>query len=407
MLKKQKVSCLSTRTVWGKLVGLHSHHIYESSIILVTKTLTVGNVQKIVNSPPYPCAVIVENGSFAGHPSVLLNSKGIQLVVIDSLPDNYQNLFALIDGHSEDIFFSVSGALIKNKLLQIEQNKPQPIIPAGFVKYRGENIRVNVDGKTPEDLQLGFDLGASGVGILRTDWLGWDNQQPPTLDEHYQLYTDSIKVLHGSRLNIRLFDIGGDKIPNWALVAKDEIRSPLGLRGIRSTQILKLAFDNQLNAIAKVSQYNKVGIVLPMISFPGEVQKFKTYFGQLSGQSNPHIKWGSMVETPSSALLIKDFYKFADFVRIGPGDLSQFTLATLRENISPKHLSGDTLDPAVIKLIKIVMTESKKQGKEANMCLDVEPRKPLLKQLLKVGVRTFNVSSLNIPTVFSLISQIE
>jgi phosphoenolpyruvate-protein kinase (PTS system EI component) len=39
------------------------------------------------------------------------------------------------------------------------------------------------------------------------------------------------------------------------------------------------------------------------------------------------------VETPSSALLIKELYKHADFVRIGPGDLSQFTLATLREHI--------------------------------------------------------------------------
>ncbi|MFA5894787.1 MAG: putative PEP-binding protein [Candidatus Shapirobacteria bacterium] len=405
MQYKQKVSCLSTDSKWGKVVSLYNGNVSGSSpYVFVAKNITVEDIQKVINLPNLPAAVIVENGSFAGHPSVLLNAKGIQYVVIDKLPENNLQCYAFIDGQKEFVYFDENRQIVESKYdkSNLDKNNFSKIIKK--VTFHGEIVKVNVDGKNANDLLKGFNLGADGIGILRTDWLGWDGEKPPSVEDHLKLYNDSIKVIGSHQLNIRLFDIGGDKIPNWAQKAKSEIRSPLGLRGIRSCDILKTAFENQLNAVAQISPKVKVGIVLPMISYPQEVANFKKFFNKISPGDHSNIIWGSMVETPSSALLIKELYKHADFVRIGPGDLSQFTLATLREHIYPDNLSGDTLNPAVIKLIRMVMNEAKKQNKDANMCLDVEPRLPLLKKLLAAGVRCFNVSPESIPVVKNLIN---
>jgi phosphoenolpyruvate-protein kinase (PTS system EI component) len=403
---KYDIQCLSTISVWGKLVGLHSHVIDNSLFIYIAKCISVDDVNKIISAPNLPVAVIVEKGSFAAHPSVLLNGKGIQLVVSKDISEKLINHYAFVDGQKEKLYVSKSENLIKNKFTVTTVKPKMAKTVVGKVTYKGDIIHVNVDGKNKDDLEMGIRMGASGIGILRTDWLGWDNLCPPTYSDHLNLYRECLGVVKNKQLNIRLFDIGGDKIPKWASAARRDIKSPLGLRGIRSSTILKDAFDNQLAAIAEVSKDRKIGIVLPMISLPEEIKKFKEYSNTVSPCHTENIVWGSMVETPSSALLVKDIYKYADFIRIGPGDLSQFTLATLRENISPQHLSGDNLNASVLKLIKIVMTESRKQHKEANMCLDVEPRMPLLKKLLSVGVRTFNVSQQNIQKTFSLISEI-
>jgi len=100
-----------------------------------------------------------------------------------------------------------------------------------------------------------------------------------------------------------------------------------------------------------------------MISYPHEVKNFKEYFKRFTNSQQLDIQFGTMVETPSSALLIEQIYKHADFARIGPGDLSQFTLTTLRENIDPGDFSGNILNPAVIKLIRMVVKTSIKLKK--------------------------------------------
>jgi len=110
-----------------------------------------------------------------------------------------------------------------------------------------------------------------------------------------------------------------------------------------------------------------------------------------------------MIETPSAVMQCEEIAKIADFLRIGPGDLSQFTLGKLRENFLPNEFSRMGFHTSVIKLIEHVSSVCSKMNTPLSVCLDLEPRRELLFQLLKSGVRSFSVSSDSVKPTLELL----
>jgi phosphoenolpyruvate-protein kinase (PTS system EI component) len=114
---------------------------------------------------------------------------------------------------------------------------------------------------------------------------------------------------------------------------------------------------------------------------------------------------GTGTVSAAAAITINSILPEVDFARTGPGDLSQFTLAKSRMNISPMELSGSSIHPAVLALIGNVAKECKKVNKPVSMVLDLEPRIKLLQMLLSVGIRTFCVSPSNIQITFERLNE--
>ena len=80
-----------------------------------------------------------------------------------------------------------------------------------------------------------------------------------------------------------------------------------------------------------------------------------------------HIEVGIMVEIPSTAVLADQFAKEVDFFSIGTNDLIQYTMAADRMNERVSYLY-QPYNPAILRLVKMVIDAAHKEGKWAGMC---------------------------------------
>jgi phosphoenolpyruvate-protein kinase (PTS system EI component) len=195
-------------------------------------------------------------------------------------------------------------------------------------------------------------------------------------------------------VNIRLFDIGGDKLPTWCMSQSERLTSPLAARGVRAFSIFPSAYRAQLQAIANIAQNNRVGLVIPMATDVNDVVMVRQELCTLATKAQRRqISLGVMVETPSAALTVASLVGEANFVRIGPGDLSQFTLAQLRHTISPVNYSGHGFHPSVTNLISQVVRVCSRAEISVSICLDLDPRDGLLKMLHESGIKSLAVAA--------------
>lgn len=342
-------------------------------------------------------ALIVRQGSLADHTAVLANASGVQLAIAPGVAEPPPGTFVLIDGVNERLALGTCWDQMNRTYTSLMRDVDTREIAESSADYP---VAVYVDGSKPEELAYGLAQGASGVGILRSDWLGWFDETPPSHQKLLALYRQASLVVQPCQLNVRLFDLGGDKIPRWCKPYSHILRSPLGFRGIRAAQHLAEAFDSQFKAIVECADAFPLGVVIPMVT---DVQDIRLARARLKEFGTPrqlhNIVIGAMVEVPAAALLIEELIHEVSFVRIGPGDLSQFTLAKLRTNIPPRDYSGRGFHPSVLELIRHVSIVCRRTGKELSVCLDIEPRTVLLESLLKIGVQIFATSPMAISTV--------
>lgn len=383
--------CLTSDLVIGRLVKLSRENLESKSLkgaVVWAHRLSTQEIMRLVSSTKIS-GVIVEQGGFAGHGPGYLNGRGIQMAITPLIHDvkiDSKDTWVIINGAQNRITFC------KDKRVISDLSKRKATISSEIFSPRGK-IKVYVDVKDENELERGLEDGARGVGVLKTDWMGWNDTTSPSIESHVELYSKCLKKIGKRRLNIRLYDIGGDKIPLWAHRVKSKIKSPIGLRGIRALSILRKAYSDQISAIGMIAREAKVGVVLPMVTNVEEIIIVKKLFSKIVGDGLNNVTWGAMVEVPEAALTIKKILKEVDFIRIGPGDLSQACLAMDRENITPRDYSRYGLSPGVLKLIKITVDECKRQKKEVNICIDVEPSKELIQKLVRLGINTFCVSS--------------
>ncbi len=391
-----KAYCINSKVTIGRIYPpeFDSNLISKNNhIILVSETIDIDKIAKFIHDN-YPFSVVAQHGSLADHTAVTLNNKGIQLSICPDIPKNFHENWALIDGIREEILIDTDQEfLMKEFLLRNRQkiqntqlhNKPTKLM------YKGDNIKIYVDGSSAIDIKKGIESGADGVGILRTEWQLITRSEKPTFDELYSHIIEAQQATPNFQLNVRLFDLGGDKCPNWLTPnQKTLLASPLGLRGIRAIEILKDLFDIQLKVLSEILFIQKIGIVVPMVTSETEINFIKERLKEHNNSKLMHsFKIGAMVESPTAALEIGNILKSADFIRIGPGDLTQFTLGKLRSNFLPSEFSRSAFHPSVIRLIKIVADKCRQQSCELSICLDFEPRLELLHQLLQAGIRKF------------------
>ena len=388
-----QADCLNSQSCHGLVTNLESlkNLTGEEEFIVVENQMNPTDVLHLDRSSVKVKAVVLREGSLADHTAGLLNGRGIQLAVIPSLPNVKQHMPIYVSGVSEQVMIgSFNDEQIKS--LEIE-----PTFKSSFNPNGEHHLpRVLIDGKNAGELYAGIEAGGDGIGILRTEWLGWDNQTYPSKAMHTELYKECVEAVAPHRTQVRLFDIGGDKIPGWASEAQLYLNSPLGYRGIRAAHVLQEAFKTQLAALADLEVEPNIGIVIPMVTDVQDIILVKQILSEVSPDWSSRIKIGMMVEVPSAALTIRNILPEVDFVRIGPGDLTQFTIGKLRQNFKRSDLSGSMIHESVLPLIKYVVEECKSADTPVSICLDIEPRIPLLEKLLETGIRAFCVSPPNV-----------
>jgi phosphotransferase system enzyme I (PtsI) len=117
------------------------------------------------------------------------------------------------------------------------------------------------------------------------------------------------------------------------------------------------------------------------------------------------IEVGIMVEIPSTAVMADIFAKEVDFFSIGTNDLIQYTMAADRMNERVSYLY-QPYNPAILRLVKMVIDAAHKEGKWAGMCGEMAGDEVAIPILIGLGLDEFSMSATSILKARSLISQL-
>jgi len=257
----------------------------------------------------------------------------------------------------------------------------------------GHRIEVAANIATESDARESVQQGADGVGLLRTELLFVDRQDPPTEGEQLAAYQAVINALEGRSAIIRTLDAGGDK-PLPFLPFPKEDNPALGLRGIRSGFAEPELLDTQLRALLGVRPLSACRIMLPMVSDAEELlfvrKRLDTLASEMGLTERPSL--GVMVEVPSAALLADQLARHADFLSLGTNDLTQYTLAMDRCHSGfAEKLDG--LHPAVLRLIAKTVEGATRHGKWVGICGALASDLDALPILVGLGVTELSVSA--------------
>ncbi|HWL84312.1 MAG TPA: phosphoenolpyruvate--protein phosphotransferase [Polyangiaceae bacterium] len=232
----------------------------------------------------------------------------------------------------------------------------------------GRRIEVATNIATQEDARESVLQGSDGVGLLRTEVLFIDREDPPSEAEQRAAYQGVIDALDGRTAIIRTLDAGGDKMLPFLPLPKED-NPALGLRGIRSGLAQPELLDTQLRALLGVKPLSACRIMLPMVADADELQLVRRRLDALAATmgltERPSL--GVMVEVPSAALLADQLARHADFLSLGTNDLTQYTLAM--DRCHPAFAEKlDGLHPAVLRLIAKTVEGASRQGKWVGIC---------------------------------------
>ena len=283
-----------------------------------------------------------------------------------------------------------------------EKEALKQLIGKASTTLDGRHIELAGNIGSPNDLEGLLKNDAEGVGLYRTEFLYMDKEDDfPSEKEQYEAYKAVLEGMNGKPIVIRTLDIGGDKELKYFKM--DEEMNPfLGYRAIRLCLDRTDIFKTQLRALYRASVYGKLRIMFPMISSLEELLKakeiIKEVLMELDSQKIEYAKdveVGMMIEIPSAAVISDILDKHVDFFSIGTNDLIQYTCAVDRMNQKISCLYNQ-FNPAVLRLIKMVIDNAHKEGKWVGMCGEAAGDQRMIPILLGMGLDEFSMSPISI-----------
>ncbi len=385
------------------LLGVKQVKISEvpKGTVLVAKDLTPSMTGQI--HPENVRGIVAEIGGFTSHSAIL--ARAMQIPAVLSVP----NALEVLENGEDIVLDGAKGIVLpspsKEERGQYEEKAARFAKErAALEKYRtlptltkdGEKRAIYCNIGKPEDARMAEQNGCEGIGLFRTEFLFMDRDSEPSEDEQYEAYSSVAKLMRGKEVIIRTLDIGGDKDIPYLSIEKED--NPfLGHRAIRYCLDHPDLFKRQLRAILRAGADGNVKVMLPLVTTVGEVEAAKALLrecmDELSAKGIPYkeVPVGIMVETPSAALLSDEFAKIAAFFSIGTNDLTGYIMCADRGNPNVASLY-DTMQPSVLKAIKLTIRNAKAAGIPVGMCGEAAADPRLTQKLLSWGLDEFSVS---------------
>jgi phosphocarrier protein FPr len=375
----------------------------EEPVILVAEDLTPSDTARL--DPANILGFCTAGGGPTSHTAIIARSLNIPAIVgvgpaVLNLTDD---LSSILDGNRGNLYLEPSDADLESaREAQVELQKLRDaeyrtrFEPALMIDGNRVEVVANI-GLVSEAEQV-VNAGGEGVGLLRTEFLFLERDQPPTEEEQYEAYSAMVKALGGLPLIIRTLDIGGDKeVPYLNLPAED---NPfLGVRGIRLCLSRPNLFIPQLRAIYRASKHGPIKIMFPMVATLEDLTAAQDFAEQARLEVGAEsLETGLMIEVPSAVALARELAREADFFSIGTNDLTQYLLAMDRGNpVLARRADG--LHPAVLRMIDHTVQAANEGGKWVGVCGGVagDPKGAII--LVGLGVTELSMS---IPSIAAI-----
>jgi len=358
-------------------------------------------------------------GGAEGHAAIIARALGLPAVfgIAGLLQEIEAGDTVIIDGRKGEIIAAPTPATLstyKQELAkkQREDKKLKLLKDVPAVTSDGMAVILQANLELPRETEAAIDAGASGIGLLRTEFLFMNRPDLPNEDEQFDVLRKIVAKLDGKPLTVRTLDAGGEKLAA-ALgdVAGESSNPALGLRAIRLGLKQPKLLDAQLGAILRVSALGPVRILVPMISSVSQMKEVREHVMQT--EKRLHRKGvklsglpplGAMIEIPAAALAADALAKVCDFFAIGSNDLTQYTLAIDRGDEHVAELY-DPFHPAVLRLIQFTAAAAWRANIPVSICGEIAGDRRATALLMGLGLREFSMAPLRLSAVKQEIRQ--
>jgi phosphoenolpyruvate-protein kinase (PTS system EI component) len=345
---------------------------------------------------PRLAGIALVGGGATAHAAIVARSLGIPMVTglsreILKVADGVR---LALDGATGSVTIDPSGAAaraakadMRGRRLAAELARSARDQPA--VTSDGRRIRVLANVSSAAEVEVGFGVGAEGIGLLRTELAFLDAAEWPSEREHRAALEPILAGLEGRPAIVRVLDFGADKTPPF-------------LRGVRERGLELLlanvgAFQAQLRAIVICARGRDVRILLPMVSHPEEIVAsgalIRLAADALGIEELPPI--GAMIETPRAAENASLIAEQSAFLSIGTNDLTAATLGADRFAAN----SASAYDPRVLRSIERSVAAAHDAGIALEVCGEAASDTVMLPLLVGLGVDEVSVGAARVGEV--------
>jgi len=250
---------------------------YPDNTILVGEELSAADLAEVPEG--LLCGIVSLKGSTNSHVAILARALNVPTVMgaAGTPLHELESKELIVDGYYGHIYVSPSMQLLQEftALAQEEEQLAEELqelrdLPAQTSD--GVKMSLYVNTGLAVDASSSLSIGASGVGLFRTEVPFMVRDRFPTEEEQRVIYRQLLSSFSPRPVVMRTLDIGGDKaLPYFP---QEEENPFLGWRGIRVTLDHPEIFLIQLRAMLRAAQgLDNLRIMLPMITSVTEVDE--------------------------------------------------------------------------------------------------------------------------------------
>lgn len=396
-------------------IQLSQDELIDSSRIIMCNDLTPGETINFGKNGV--SALLVTNATPTSHTSIIARTMDIPAVAGINVNGLLDGKRCIVDGEEGIIVIEPDEKTIQ----MYYQKKSSEILKKHFLIERygkscvstksGKMIPVYANLSSPSDKDLAIENGSDGIGVFKSEFAYLNLHRFPTEDELYGIYYEIVSSMPKKKVILRTIDIGSDKTANYMNLEKEE-NPALGLRAIRLCFKHIDVFKTQLRAILRASSHGNVSIMYPMIISVEEVlmakEILKSVMMELRNEGtlfDEHIEQGIMIETPAAAIISDELAKHMDFFSIGTNDLTQYTLATDRQNPNLYNYY-DPYHPAIMRSIKQIIMNAHQENIWVEVSGELGGDMVAIERLVEYGIDALAVSPSKILKVKKRITEL-
>jgi phosphoenolpyruvate-protein phosphotransferase (PTS system enzyme I) len=383
--------------------------------LLPSQAVTLGKVEVK--------GILTQAGSQTSHAAILARSRGIpaicgvpgilkQIKTGDTLVvDGRQGLILINpDPETKSAYRKLEREffVLRN---QLAENRHQPAVTRDHIPLE---LLANIN--SAQDARTANAMGATGVGLFRTEYIYLTHPSVPDEEEQLEIYKEIIDASPRRSVTVRTLDIGGDKTVPYLGHHHQEANPFMGWRSIRLSFEHPEFFTTQVRAVLRAAAHAKhqggqVRLMFPMITTLEELHKVRGMVRRAARQLAQEkrrfaeVPMGMMLEVPAAAISIDVLLPVVDFVSIGSNDLVQYLMAADRDNPKVSHLC-QPLAPPVLRVLSNVIRACQRAQKPVTLCGEMAGQPRAFVLLFGMGLRSFSMSPAFVPSIKELASQV-
>ena len=343
-------------------------------------------------------------GSANSHTAILARTMNIPAVIGlgEALKEEYDGKIAIVDGVDGKVYIdpdeeTMASMQEKQKKDQEQKELLNQLKGKENVTKSGQKVNVYANIGNLADVGAVLKNDAGGIGLFRSEFLYLESDTYPTEEQQFAVYKKVAETMAGKKVIIRTLDIGADKQVDYFKLDKED-NPALGYRAIRICLTRPEIFKTQLRALYRASAYGQISIMFPMIISVAEVKKIKEIVEEVKAELRTEgaafredVELGIMIETPAAVMVSRELAKEVDFFSVGTNDLTQYTLASDRQNQKLEDFY-DSHHPAVLAMIRMAAESAHAEGKWIGICGELGADVTLTETFLKMDIDELSVA---------------